>query len=321
MIEVQRGQVLGRDLVEHRLVRGRERGLELHGDGAGNLRLDGEDVLGSQLPVIGLRPEMLVGGPVDELDVDADAIGGALHPPLEDGSDSQLGGDLPDVPGGAPILLHRCPRGHTECPDPAELRQDVVVNPVHEARLVHHPPGFEGEDRHCESIGRGRSGRVGAVQEESDAEACHHQRAGGQQGRGGKPAPRGILGSLSGALDSIGGDVEGPRQRQGDRKPENRHDRHPGDQDVGEAERRHEHVRNLHDRPHHGQVDHSHAHDLSALQLLEKNRALEHATGAPSTGRMGTIPAPAVAVFGRWERRRHVYVRTGALAIPVDPGQ
>src|SRR5215469_16545294 len=65
--------------------------LECLGDGAGDLRLEFQHI--TQVPVIGLRPQMKPGDRIDELCGDADRAARAAHASFEDCGDVELASD------------------------------------------------------------------------------------------------------------------------------------------------------------------------------------------------------------------------------------
>ncbi|MFA9566517.1 MAG: SMI1/KNR4 family protein, partial [Acidimicrobiales bacterium] len=81
----------------------RGRFLPIADNGGGDLILNHEQV--DQLAVEGLGPEMLGVGDPDELNGDAETIGGLPNAPLEDGLHLELG-DLLDPVGPQPVARH-----------------------------------------------------------------------------------------------------------------------------------------------------------------------------------------------------------------------
>src|ERR1700740_2473765 len=69
-----------------------ERKLQRARDLGGELTLDGEEVV--QLPVVALRPELLVGARIDQLGGNADATAGETHATLQQHTDAQFPGNL-----------------------------------------------------------------------------------------------------------------------------------------------------------------------------------------------------------------------------------
>ncbi|NIP58169.1 MAG: hypothetical protein GWM92_05320, partial [Gemmatimonadetes bacterium] len=148
-VEVVGLQVVGGALGDPGLLLRGELGLERPGDPTGQLALDLEDVLGAQPPVVGLGPEVFVGGGVDELGVHPDPVAGPLHAALHHGGHAQLGGDLPHALGRVPVLQDRGPGDHLQGLDLGELGEEVVVDAVGEgADLVVAGEVVEGEDGH-----------------------------------------------------------------------------------------------------------------------------------------------------------------------------
>ena len=66
-VKVEGGQVGGGRFFDRRFLVRRKLGLQLIGDGFGNLALDGKDI--GQIAIISLRPEMRVGPRIDQLRV------------------------------------------------------------------------------------------------------------------------------------------------------------------------------------------------------------------------------------------------------------
>ena len=77
------------------LLGGRERGLQLVGDGFRYFALDGEDI--GQIAVVGLRPEMRVVPGIDQLRVHAHFVADALDTSLNDVRHSELPADLAQI--------------------------------------------------------------------------------------------------------------------------------------------------------------------------------------------------------------------------------
>ncbi len=67
-------------------------------DGPGNLRLNVEQVVGSQFPIVNLGPEVGIALCVDELHVDAYSIAGPLHGAFHHGRDAEFAPDVGDAP-------------------------------------------------------------------------------------------------------------------------------------------------------------------------------------------------------------------------------
>ena len=79
-------------------------------DSLGDLTLNGKDI--SQLPIVGLGPELRIGLRVDQLHGDTHVIGRLLHPTLENVHDSKLLPDLGQIARLALIPRRRSARDH-----------------------------------------------------------------------------------------------------------------------------------------------------------------------------------------------------------------
>ena len=130
----------------------RELCFERRGDPQRHIGLDHEDV--GQVPVVGLRPEMVVGLGVDELGDDAHPISVAPHAPFEQRRDIQAGSDLAQAL--LPLLErhHRSARDHGEGADLRQLRDDVLGDPVGEV-LVRRVRAQVRERQHRDRLGPG----------------------------------------------------------------------------------------------------------------------------------------------------------------------
>ena len=143
---------------------GREFRLERARDPPGDLALYLEDVV--DVPVVGLRPEMRVGGSVDELARDADARPLAPNAPLEYVAHAELLGDLTQAPVASLVAAARRHRDDTQASDLGELRDDVLGHPVGEV-LVRRV-GTQALERQHRDVARsrrlvGRSGPRGRI--------------------------------------------------------------------------------------------------------------------------------------------------------------
>ena len=98
-VEIEGGQVGGGRLFDRRFLVRRELGLQLIGDGFGNLALDGKHI--GQITIVGLCPQMRVGPRIDQLRVHPHLVGRPLHTAFEQMRDAEL---LPDL---AQIALRR----------------------------------------------------------------------------------------------------------------------------------------------------------------------------------------------------------------------
>ena len=110
------------------------------GDNGGKRRdfvLHVEDVL--QLPVVPFRPERVVGGGVDELRVDPQALAQPTHASCEDMRGSKRPSDLSRR--HRPVLegQHAGPRPRPERADSGKLGDDVLRDPVAEVLILLRP--------------------------------------------------------------------------------------------------------------------------------------------------------------------------------------
>ena len=80
-VEIEGGQVGGGRFFDRRFLVRRKPGLQLLGNGFGDLALNGKDI--GQIPIVGLRPQMRVGAGIDQLRVHPDLIGGTLDTAFE----------------------------------------------------------------------------------------------------------------------------------------------------------------------------------------------------------------------------------------------
>ncbi len=104
--------------------------------------------------------------------------GGAT--PFEHRRDIQLFGDLADRWRGLPVLHHRGPGDDLQSVDLREMRQDVIVDPVHEERvLLECAPVGERQDGDGAQVDGGRLGdgrlatALGAGTEQHPASGHH----------------------------------------------------------------------------------------------------------------------------------------------------
>ena len=114
--------------VSHHAVQGRH-------DFVSYLALDCEQVLDSQLAVIGFRPEMFVIDSVDQLHIDAYPVAGPLHAAFENRRHAELYADIRDGQLGIAIAFCGRPRNDlVQRRQFCELRQNIVVNAGHHDR-------------------------------------------------------------------------------------------------------------------------------------------------------------------------------------------
>jgi hypothetical protein len=109
------------------------------GDGPGHLSLQGQHV--AQLAFIAPRPQVTVGGGVDQLRRDAHAAARAQDRTLHHGIHAELSGDLGHRFRGARVLHHRRPRDHAQGSDLRQVGDHGIGHAVHEIVLL----GLSGE--------------------------------------------------------------------------------------------------------------------------------------------------------------------------------
>ena len=80
-IEVEGGQVGSRRFFNRRFLVRRKPGLQLIGDGFGNLALNRKHI--GQIAIISLCPKMRVGSRIDQLRINPHTVGRALHTAFE----------------------------------------------------------------------------------------------------------------------------------------------------------------------------------------------------------------------------------------------
>ena len=293
MVRGERVQIPGRDDRElARLVRA-ELGFERFRHAAGDLALDREHVLGGELRVVGLGPQVLVGRRVDELHVDPDLVAGPLHSALEHRLDPELRGDLRNRLLGVTILLDRGARGHPQGIDLGELRQEVVVH-ADDERFRLGAPGHVVEREHGDRAAailragchRGRPGGAfgtglpcpGPLAHEPcppyegcDSRERQHARRPARAARGlDDPGDLPGLGVLR-LPHPGGGDFERPGEHDGNRESDQDQECGRAQHDVGEGEALGEEIRHLqHDEPG-GAVHGHHAEHAPALQFGEES--------------------------------------------------
>src|SRR5262249_5382773 len=90
--------------------------------------LDAKDV--SQLPVVGLCPEVRIAGCLNEVDADADCVASLLHATLENVRYAKLLRDLGKIGWLALIALRRSARDHFQIRDLSQPRQDLLLDTV-----------------------------------------------------------------------------------------------------------------------------------------------------------------------------------------------
>jgi hypothetical protein len=103
LIQLECEHVFGGRLRDPSVFLGGNPGAELVGDSLRDLALNSEDV--SQVAVVGLRPEMRVGPPVDQLRAHPHFASYALDTPFEQIRDAKLPADLSQVARHAALVL------------------------------------------------------------------------------------------------------------------------------------------------------------------------------------------------------------------------
>ena len=109
----------------------RKLGLQLIGDGFGDLALDGKDI--GQIAIVGLRPQMRIGPRVDQLRVHPHLVGRALHAAFEYMRHAELLADLAQIARSAGLVLHHAGAAdHFQVRDPGQVGEDFVLHAVGE---------------------------------------------------------------------------------------------------------------------------------------------------------------------------------------------
>ena len=130
-IEVVRDEVFSRLRIDNRFLCGRELGLQLLGNGFGDLALDGKDI--GQIAIVGLRPEMRIVTRIDELRVNANLARGALHAALQHMRDAELLRDLAQIARALVAKLHDARAAdHFQIGDLRQIGEDLVLHAVSE---------------------------------------------------------------------------------------------------------------------------------------------------------------------------------------------
>lgn len=152
-------EIVGRRLYQDGLLLPEQPHPEGSGDGTGDLVLNGEHVL--RIPVVGVGPEEIPVGHVDQLGREPESPAGAPDAALEHGADLEPSSDRPDVFQLALECEGRCPGHHMQ---PADLRQriDQLVGHSIGEVLVLGVGTQVGEGEHRDGLlGRRRSGHRG----------------------------------------------------------------------------------------------------------------------------------------------------------------
>ena len=101
-----------------------------------NVTLNGEYVFGGQLPVVGLRPQMLVGHGVDQLHVDTNLATGTLYSAFQNGGYTELFCQFRYAQAGVSELFHRCPGYDLQIPQLGQQRQQVIMHSVDKKNVL-----------------------------------------------------------------------------------------------------------------------------------------------------------------------------------------
>ena len=111
-----------------------ESDLELFGNGARNLILDGEDIL--HLPVVAVGPQLEAVSGVHQLGGDADPIAGAPNAAVKNVDNAKFGGNLADLRVLALKRERRTPRGHTQAVNLTQRDQNFFGQSVAEILVL-----------------------------------------------------------------------------------------------------------------------------------------------------------------------------------------
>jgi hypothetical protein len=134
LIEAPRLEVLGAALPRALGLGTIEVAHEGRRDGGADLVLEGEQV--RDLAIIGLGPDVLAGGCVDQLRRDADAIAGAAHAAFHHVTSAELGAHPLQVAVAAAVLEARVARDHREGAPGGEPRDQIFGEAVGEEGLL-----------------------------------------------------------------------------------------------------------------------------------------------------------------------------------------
>src|SRR5439155_164827 len=108
--------------------------LQRLGDSFSNLALDAKDV--SQLPVVGVGPEMGIGLRVNQLHIDPHLIGRFLDAALKDVRYTKLLRGFAEIPWFALIALRGSVRNYFQICDLSQPRQDFLLNAVRKIGVI-----------------------------------------------------------------------------------------------------------------------------------------------------------------------------------------
>jgi hypothetical protein len=292
-------EAAGRNLRQSLPLGWRELRLERRDDGARDLGLHGEHARCRELPVERLRPHVLVGRGVDQLDVDPDLARRRAHASLHDRPDAELPGDLPDRFVRAGVRHHGGAGGDPQLVDPAQLGEQVVVDPERElAALGVVREALERE--HCDGLQVGRpveprrgrrKRRIGpgprrrpvrrsvrpARQREPAPDRERHDPRQREEPRGPPPGRRLRYDRVDlarrrrvRASHALGRRLKRPGEDQSNRKAEEGEERDPRGEAVREMQGRHEDVGRLEHDERHRAVDGRDAEHAPPFELGEE---------------------------------------------------
>ncbi len=134
-VELERLEALRGAGVEARERLEADHGLERVRHALCDVALDLEDVTGGQRPVVSLRPHLLGGGPVQQPNVDPDALRRPLNPRRQHRPDAEVPCDLPRRERAPLVRSDRGRRDDAQVGNPGDLRDQVVMQAARE-RIV-----------------------------------------------------------------------------------------------------------------------------------------------------------------------------------------
>src|SRR5262249_24292610 len=108
--------------------------LDFPDDRVGDFALQGQDV--SEVPVVAVRPQWLIGGAVDQLYRGSDAIGRLLNRPLDYGVDLKLPRDVRDRFACVAVLHRGGARDHVQAADAGQLVDERLGHVVRQIRVL-----------------------------------------------------------------------------------------------------------------------------------------------------------------------------------------
>ncbi len=233
-----------------------------------DLVLQHEDV--GHLPVVGLRPEVIAIGGVDELGGDADLIASLAHAPLQNRLHVQLLGDCADVLVLALEGKGRSARGDAQARHLGEEIEELLGETVGEVFLLLVRAEVHQREHRDRRAGLRRLRRRGTV--------AHHQVV--DQARRGRERPdadeqereAGAERLAGGLLDTALLDVEDPGQPHHHRKAGRQRHHHVGEHSVRPAQAVHHRLDDLQHREGGDAVSDQRAEDAPPLQLGQQGR-------------------------------------------------